>query len=155
MCVCSTIAILPLVAPYNYYMSGCNNKLAVFIVFHAESENPLTEANSDINDDQVRVFCSSEMDCLVLIYDCFNSDILCTLYIDSNDTKVMSIAANRLYSIAFFVINTSQDRPYTLERHPGKVMNDVVAGSMESSAASTSIDSVFLFCAVCLYKLLV
>ena len=144
--------------PYDYTVSGSNNKLAVFIMFHTEPVNLLTEANIDFNNNQVRVFCSSEMDCLVLTYDCSNSEILHTLYIPSNDTKVMRIEANRLYSIAFFVINTSQDRPYycTLESHPGKVMNVVIAYSEESSAASTSIDhSVFLFCAVCLYKLLV
>ena len=116
----------------------------MLIVVYTESENPLTEANIEINGNQVEIFCSSVMDCLVLTYDCLNSEILYSLYIYSNNTKVMRIAANRPYSIAFFGVNNntdSFDRP--LERHPGRVMSDVITHSEESSAASTSIDSVF------------
>ena len=115
-------------------------------MFYTESKNPLTEVGVEVSGDEVEMFCSSVMDCLVLTYDCSNSEILYSLYIYSNNTKVMKIAANRPYSIAFFGVNNntgSFDRP--LERHPGKVMNDVIAHSEESSAASTSIDSVFLF----------
>ena len=122
-----------------------NNKLAVFILVYTESENPLTEASIDINDDQVEIFCSSEMDCLALIYGCSNSEILRILYISSNNKTVTTIAPNLLHSVAFFGINTGEDQP--LQRYPGKVMNDVGVGS---SAASTSVDSVFLFCAMCL-----
>ena len=125
------------------------SKLSVFIMVYTESENPLTEAGIDINGDQVEIFCSSVTDCLVLTYDCLNSDILHTLYIHFNDTRVLRIAANRLYSLAFFGVITGKhflDRP--LERHPGMVMNGVVVDSEESSAASCSmsIGSVFLFC---------
>ena len=132
-------------------MMKLNVWLAVFILIHAESENPIIETSVKINGNRVEIFCSSVMDCLVLTYDCLNSEILRTLYIHSNDTKVMRIAANRLYSIAFFGINNSTDsldRP--LERHPGKVINGVVAHSEESGAASTSIGSVFLLCVMCL-----
>ena len=119
----------------------------MFIVFYTESENPLTEADIKIiSGNQLEIFCSRVMDCLVLTYDCSNSEILHSLYIHSNNTKVMRIAVNRPYSIVFFGISNntdSFDRP--LERHPGKVMSDVIAYSKESSAASTSIDS-----AVCL-----
>ena len=120
-------------------------------MIYAESEN-LTKATADseISGSQVKIFCSPEMDCLVLIYDCLNSEILLSLYIRSNDKKVTRIKANRLYSIAFFGVNNSTDRP--LERHPGRVLvvNDDVVYPEASSAASTSIDGVFLFCAVCL-----
>ena len=116
-------------------------------MIYVESENPLTEAGAkNVNGDQLEIFCSSVFDCLVLIYDCLNSEILHTLYIHSNNKKGMRIAANRLYSIAFFGINTGEDvLNQPLERYPGKVMNGVVG---DSSAASTSIDNVFLFCAV-------
>ena len=116
-------------------------------MIYTESENSLTEANIDISGDQVEIFCSSVMDCLVLTYDCSNLEILHTLRIPSNNKKVMKITPYLLHSIAFFGINNGEEflnRP--LERHPGKVMNDVVG----SSAASTSVDSVFLFCAMCL-----
>ena len=85
------------------------------------------------------------------MYDCLNSEVLRTLYIHSNNKKVIQIVANRLHSIAFFGINTGEDvLEHPLERHPGKVMNDVA----ESSAASTSIDSVFLLCEMCLLLVL-
>ena len=125
-------------------------RLTVLILINAESENILTEASIQITGAQVEMFCSSVMDCLVLTYDCLKSEILRTLYILSNNKKVMRIVANQLYSIAFFGIDNSTDslnRP--LERYPGKVMNNVVY-SEESSAASTSIDRVFLFFAMCL-----
>ena len=119
---------------------------------HTESENSLTEAGVIFNSSQVEIFCSPVMDCLVLIGDCLNSDILLPLYVHSNDTKVMTITANRHYSIAFFGINNSTDSlDQPLEKHPGKVMNIVTAYSEDSSEASMSIDSVFLFCAVCLF----
>ena len=139
-----------------YQVTDCDNiRRTVFIVFHAEPKSPLTEANIDISGDQVEIFCSSVMDCLVLTYNCSNSEILRTLYIHSNGTKVMGIAANRLYSIAFFGINDSRDSlDQPLERHPGKVMNGVVTYSEESSAsaASTSINTVILFCVMYLFS---
>ena len=114
--------------------------LIIFIVVYTESENPLAEAGVTISGDDLEIFCSSEMDCLVLTYDCLNSDILHSFYIHSNNTKVMRIAANRPYFIAFFKIDNNTDSlDGPLERHPGKVMSDVIAHSEESSAASTSI----------------
>ena len=140
--LCRPITILYICQVSDEYIP----KLAVFIVFCTESENPLAEADIEIiSGNQLEIFCSRVVDCLALTYDCLNSGILYSLYIHSNNTKVMRIAANRPYSIAFFGISNytdSLDRP--LERHPGKVMSDVGVHPEESSAASTSIDSVFL-----------
>ena len=115
--------------------------------YNAGTTDLLREAVINTAESQVCTFCSSEVDCLVLMYDCTHPDLLVSLFVPANGTNCTRVRS-QLHSIAYFGINMTNG--LLLGRYPGKVnfvdMDQSQGGSSATGLSTlTSAASVFLF----------